>query len=271
MSPRPRAPRGQLDAALKQLDAYIASGHTKPGVLNALTKKIEVFQRLHERELDQKYEGLQVEAAQLRQQVAKYAGFDPDKIQSLTAELNSTKIQNENIRSSNQSYASELATERAKSANLTALLAWVTSRANPERKTAIAIECFIVHGTTGQPLVDALMSAGTYSNWEQLSTSKPKLIDTYREAKNDRDPEAQQTASFCKLMLAKKFETDIDALLAEQAERVRQQDVRESQRHENAVFEREQMVARRRREDAQEEMIRRAEMENEQRGMIEQW
>ena len=248
MSPRPRAPRGQLDAALKQLDAYIASGQTKPGVLNALTKKIDVFQRLHERELDANAENLKTEVEQLREQVAKYSGIDPDGIQSLTAEINTTKIQHENIRASNRSLLSERDDAQNKLVNVTTLLKWITTRENDDRRLPIALDAFVAHGKDSKLLVDMLLGTGTTEGWLQISVSRTKLIERYRENKNARDPEGQQAASFCKVMLAKKFDTDIDRVLAEQTEATRQQDVREAQRHQNAVFERERMIARQRRD-----------------------
>ena len=257
---------------MKQLDSAINSSPVQPSVIKSLETKIEVLSKMVEREEEAKKCALEARLTEAQGKLATYSGINPNEIQEQADENRTLRAQLENVRASNQSYASEIAAERAKSSNLAVLLSWVTSRANPERKTAIAIDCFVVHGTTGQPLIDALTAPGTTAEWGKLSASKQRLVDAFKQCRRATNPTDIRTREFARTLLAKKFDCDIERVLAVEAESVRQQQEDEAKRHEQAVFQRDLSRNRQRRENAREAQIRAA--ENGQfspASVIEQW
>jgi hypothetical protein len=253
--PRPKAPRGQLDDALKQLDAYIASSHTKPGVLNALTKKVEVYQRLHERELDQKSEDLKGHVVQLREQLEQFDGVDATKIKELTDELRTTKNQLENVRVSNASIVTERDDARGKLGNVTKLLQWLAQQVNEPKRLTVAVRAFAEHGKDSKPIVDILFGTGTTEEWMKTSTSRQKLVETFKQHRGSTDAGDVQVREFCRMYLAQKHDLDVEKHLQANAEGARQEQAQEDERDRLLQQSREQQAARQRRGAAVQQMI----------------
>jgi len=257
--PRAKGYKDDLEAAVKQLDDYIASGGTKPGVLNGLTKKIEVYQRLHERFLDQRSENLQSQLTEARAQLAKFDGVNPNEIISLRSELTTLQNQNTTLRSSNASLMAERDTARQEVTSFTASLKWMCGRATPDRRLHIATCAFIEIGRDSRPIVDTLLSTGTYAEWEKLAASKQRLIETYRQHLRATNADDIGLREFAKQCLKDKHSCDVEKLLAEQAEEARKTSANEDAKYRQQEQQRAEAQERRRMDYAQEMLIRQAE------------
>jgi vacuolar-type H+-ATPase subunit I/STV1 len=261
MSPRPRSLKTQLLECMTQLDEYIKSDDARkqPAVVNALTMKLEVFQKLMAREDEQR--DLDGQIAALEQKLATFDDVDPQAVSLLTEENRTLKVQLENLRASNASTVTERDDARGQLDNALKFLQWLAQQVNEPKKVILAARAFAEYGRDSKVLVDAIMSVGTCAEWEKLAASKQKLVETFKEYRTTTNPAGIKSREFCRLVLAAKHGTNIDKVLAEQAEQARQQEASEEQRHERAVFEREQLIARQRREAARQAQIDAADRE----------
>jgi hypothetical protein len=252
-----------------------AGDRPRPSVVNALQAKIEVYNRLLEREDAEKKSGLEAQVLELQWRLHQFDNIDPAQIATLNEETRTLRVELENSRAGNRILLSERDTARQQTGTVTSLLKWLVGRVDEPKRFELAVRVFVEHGRDAKILVDALTSSGTCAEWEGLATSKQKLVLYYRENKNARDPESQQTVDFCKTYLAAKHSVDIEAILREETEKARQQEERESNRHDELVFQRELAASRARRDAAREMEIRRAENDQyrpaSRMGGVEQW
>ena len=224
-----------------------------------MTTKLEVFQKLIAREDEQR--DLDAQIAALEKKLATFDGVDPQAVSSLSEENRALRVQLENSRTSNASTVTERDDARGRLDNALKLLRWLAQQVNEPKKVIVATRAFAEYGRYSKILVDAIMSPGTCAEWEKLAASKQRLVETFKQYRTTTNADDIKSREFCRLVLAIKHGTDIDKMLAELAEQVRQQGEREEQRHERAVFEREQLIARRMREAARQAQIDAADRE----------
>jgi ATP-dependent Clp protease ATP-binding subunit ClpA len=121
-----------------QQDAQQKLGiNMRPSVIKALTTKLETLERLHARDIEHKESETVTENGRLTEELTalkeQWGTLTPEQVRAQAEELRTLSNQCETLRSSNNSYAREIATAKGETQGVTELLHWQLIRVHKRR------------------------------------------------------------------------------------------------------------------------------------------